>query len=259
MEYPIESYSWEVLSPNIAVKHMDKSAFLHHGTGIPKDISFFFNLGPEGLADPQHAILIYAGRSFPAHFQMDTQHSRYRLFWKADFSATLRDRFPDSHRAYSGGAEEPTETPIMRFEKASENEYIVSLILADVIRADVQEEVQQESEARPEGMARDYYGMRYERDPANRKLAIVFHGLRCTACGFSFEEAYGIRGAGFIEIHHNKPLASAGEEQLVDPKTDLVPLCANCHRMVHRYRTNVISVEELKKIISPNKAIEATS
>lgn len=145
MKYPIESFSWEVLSPSVAVKHMDKSAFLHHGTGIPKEISLFFNLDQEGLTVPRPAILICGGQVFAAHFQMDTQHSRYRLFWKSDFSGAIKNKFPDFHHAYSAGANDLTQTPLMRFQKMSENEYTVDLILADVILADVEEEMHQES------------------------------------------------------------------------------------------------------------------
>jgi predicted HNH restriction endonuclease len=35
----------------------------------------------------------------------------------------------------------------------------------------------------------------------------------------------------------------------VDPETDLVPLCANCHAMAHRRRDTVTSVEELKVLL----------
>ncbi|MCP4373449.1 MAG: hypothetical protein GY797_35910 [Deltaproteobacteria bacterium] len=49
MNYPVESFSWKVLTDNVEVKHMDKSTFLHHGTGIPQDIAFFFNLDKSQL------------------------------------------------------------------------------------------------------------------------------------------------------------------------------------------------------------------
>lgn len=39
---PIESYSWTILSPYIFVKKMDKSSFLHHGTGIPNNVKHYF-------------------------------------------------------------------------------------------------------------------------------------------------------------------------------------------------------------------------
>ena len=80
------------------------------------------------------------------------------------------------------------------------------------------------------------------------------HGLNCYACGFNFEEVYGERGKEFIEIHHIKPLSTLEEAIEINPKTDLVPLCANCHRMVHRRKDNYLSIEELKEIIRKHKS-----
>lgn len=84
-----------------------------------------------------------------------------------------------------------------------------------------------------EGNVKYYYGKRYERDSNNRKLAIKKHGLNCYTCGFNFEKVYGERGKDFIEVHHIKPLSTLEEAVEINPMTDLVPLCANCHRMVH--------------------------
>ncbi|WOT12653.1 HNH endonuclease [Leptospira interrogans] len=55
-------------------------------------------------------------------------------------------------------------------------------------------------------------------------------------------------GDGFIHVHHIRPIAKAGKTS-VNPRTDMVVLCANCHAMVHRSRQNILSVEELKEII----------
>src|SRR5215217_783509 len=88
----------------------------------------------------------------------------------------------------------------------------------------------------------------YERSARNRALAIEKHGTSCKVCGFNFDKVYGSEYAdSYIEIHHLKPLAKYEGE--VDPATDLVPLCANCHRMAHRRRTAVTSIEELRPII----------
>jgi len=74
------------------------------------------------------------------------------------------------------------------------------------------------------------------------------HGyLFCEACGFNFEERYGPRGNGYIECHHTKPVS----ELLPNQKTninDLVLLCSNCHRMVHRTRP-WLSIDELKNLL----------
>lgn len=59
--------------------------------------------------------------------------------------------------------------------------------------------------------------------------------LRCqvSACGFDFEEAYGVLGREFIEVHHLEPMSSR-EEPTITSLNELALVCANCHRMIHR-------------------------
>lgn len=102
---------------------------------------------------------------------------------------------------------------------------------------------------RVEGTRKTYYVNTYERDPKNRKTAIEIHGVTYFACGFNFEKVYGERGKDFIEIHHIKPLSTLEKAIKINPEKDLVPLCANCHRMIHRSKDDVLSVEDLKKLI----------
>jgi hypothetical protein len=99
-----------------------------------------------------------------------------------------------------------------------------------------------------EGRKRIVRHVSYERSQKNRKRAIEIHGTTCAVCGFDFDEFYGRDYAdGYIQIHHVKPLSE--HEGAVDPATDLVPLCANCHAMAHRRRTTVTSIEELRALI----------
>ena len=100
-----------------------------------------------------------------------------------------------------------------------------------------------------EGRKTLYYATRYERDPNNRKRALEIHGYTCAVCDFDFGTVYGDRGLGYIEIHHTKPLGQGSAEVYVNPQKDLVPLCANCHRIIHRFRDDVLSIDDLKKII----------
>ncbi|WP_318615295.1 EVE domain-containing protein [Sporosarcina sp. YIM B06819] len=100
-----------------------------------------------------------------------------------------------------------------------------------------------------EGHVKHYNGKRYERDSKNRKLAIMKHGVNCYACDFNFEDVYGERGKDFIEVHHIKPLSTLEEAAEINPDTDLIPLCANCHRMVHRRKDDVLSIEALKELM----------
>ena len=99
-----------------------------------------------------------------------------------------------------------------------------------------------------------YYVKKYERDPRNRAAAIKIHGYQCMACGFDFERFYGRElGRNIIEVHHVVPLSSRDEEVIVNPATDLVCLCANCHRMIHRKKNAILTLEELKEIIQQQK------
>lgn len=93
------------------------------------------------------------------------------------------------------------------------------------------------------------YGTKFERNPKLRKKAIELHGVTCKVCDFNFEKAYGKLGKDFIEIHHIKPMYQVREEIAVNPETDLVPLCSNCHKMIHRKTKTPLTIQELKEII----------
>ncbi len=91
---------------------------------------------------------------------------------------------------------------------------------------------------------------RYERSSVARRKCIEAHGARCSVCGLDFEERYGDLGKGFIHIHHIVPLSSIGQSYKVDYAKDLIPVCPNCHYMLHRGQNGkVLTVEELKKIM----------
>ena len=76
-----------------------------------------------------------------------------------------------------------------------------------------------------------------ERNPRIAKKVKELHGFDCEACGFSFPEAYPrIQKSLYIEAHHLIPVAELkGKKVARNPKTDFAVLCANCHRMIHRY------------------------
>lgn len=73
-----------------------------------------------------------------------------------------------------------------------------------------------------------------ERNPLARKACIAHYGAVCYACEFDFSARYGTRGAGYIHVHHRKAIASSTGRYVVDPIKDLIPLCPNCHAMVHQ-------------------------
>lgn len=91
---------------------------------------------------------------------------------------------------------------------------------------------------------------RYERTPETKAVAIAHHGTNCHACGFDFEATYGAEGTGFIHVHHTVPVSLLGPDYEIDPITDLVPLCPNCHYMAHRRHPIPYTVAELRAMIA---------
>ncbi|MCI8440798.1 MAG: hypothetical protein HFF73_15065 [Oscillospiraceae bacterium] len=109
----------------------------------------------------------------------------------------------------------------------------------------------------PEGKKVSYYSTRYERDPSLRQAAIDFcrqkNGtLICEACQTDYEDLYGEFGFKVMEVHHLKPLGQIKCEHDVNPETDLVCLCANCHKMMHyaiRKYNRSLTATELRSIV----------
>ena len=58
-----------------------------------------------------------------------------------------------------------------------------------------------------------------------------------------------------MHVHHKTPLSAITdrEDHLVDPTRDLVPVCPNCHAMLHRPKGKVLTVIELQRHM---KAVE---
>ncbi|MFC3087845.1 HNH endonuclease [Tabrizicola soli] len=92
-----------------------------------------------------------------------------------------------------------------------------------------------------------------ERSPEARREAEAYWrnlrgGLICEGCEIDFGRTYGLRGEGFMHFHHRNPLAAAEGVREVDGARDLVPLCPNCHAMVHRGEA-LLEIEELRALL----------
>lgn len=75
---------------------------------------------------------------------------------------------------------------------------------------------------------------RYERDPVARRRCIEHFGLNSQVCNINFSLAFPGIGDGCIHVHHLIPLSEIGQSYQVDPIRDLIPVCPNCHAMIHR-------------------------
>ena len=93
----------------------------------------------------------------------------------------------------------------------------------------------------------------YERNSKARAACIKEHGCRCSICGFDFESRYGEYGKGYIQVHHLVPLSTLTERYVVDPVKDLIPVCANCHAIIHRKRPP-FTPDEVKEMFAKSRS-----
>jgi 5-methylcytosine-specific restriction protein A len=89
---------------------------------------------------------------------------------------------------------------------------------------------------------------KYERNQKARRECVAKKGYQCLVCGKDFEATYGEIGKNFIHVHHLTPISSIGKEYQLNVDTDLVPVCPNCHYMLHR-KDPPYTIEELKEIL----------
>ena len=67
-------------------------------------------------------------------------------------------------------------------------------------------------------------------------------------------------GKGFIHVHHLRPLHTIRKNYVVNYKNDLIPVCPNCHAMIHRIPNGEnMTVDEIKEILGSTNRIKRTS
>lgn len=97
----------------------------------------------------------------------------------------------------------------------------------------------------------------YKRSKKLREEAIRYYTInnkiKCRICCFNFEDFYGEYGRGFIEIHHQKPIFQFNgddtEQTITEALRNVIPVCSNCHRMIHRRRENPLTLEEIRSYV----------
>ncbi|MBN8586678.1 MAG: HNH endonuclease [Ignavibacteria bacterium] len=102
----------------------------------------------------------------------------------------------------------------------------------------------------------------YERSTLLREKAIdkfknTDDSIDCHTCDFNFSKFYGVAlGKLFIEIHHVKPIFKYEDEDLTrkidDALDNVIPVCSNCHRMIHRNWKKPLEISYLIDRINEN-------
>lgn len=127
---------------------------------------------------------------------------------------------------------------------------------SDDFQTEIFPEMLDEREIQFEGLKKQILVNKYERSSIARRKCIEFHGLNCKVCELNFSEKYGNIGNEFIHIHHVTPIHKIGKEYKVDYKKDLIPVCPNCHSMLHRkINGQEPTIGELKEMIDKNHIV----
>ena len=74
----------------------------------------------------------------------------------------------------------------------------------------------------------------------------------CQVCDMSFNQAYGRIGHNFAEAHHKQPLGEL-PDKVRTPLEDLITVCANCHRMLHRMDGTANDIAKLRAIVRKHR------
>lgn len=93
----------------------------------------------------------------------------------------------------------------------------------------------------------------YEHNAQARAACIAHFGFRCSVCDVVLEERYGHIAAEFIHVHHLVPLSTVGSAYRVNPKTDLRPVCPNCHAVIHR-RQPPLGITEARRLVRRSRS-----
>ena len=112
-----------------------------------------------------------------------------------------------------------------------------------------------------EGLKKITEGTTYKRSKRLRDYAIASFmkegNLECNCCSFIFTSFYGKAiGQGFIEIHHIRPVFQYASDSILktikNAMSNLMPVCSNCHRMIHRNWTKPLEIQTLIDAINSN-------
>ena len=125
-------YSWDIISETVAQKHCDKSFFTDNGSGVPKEICWFFDAENIQPGEKKKIKLWYGlQHSFTGHLSNDsTDRRRVRIFWDADLGKRF-DIYKDRPDAVAKFTKKDADTYEISFEEG-EKEMTVKDQLAQI-------------------------------------------------------------------------------------------------------------------------------
>lgn len=232
--------SWEVLTDEIAVKSTDLSSLKYNEIRVTNEVKDYFHLANMAKHERRDIFLHYNDMAYPCVIYLDSyEKGRGKLRWGKKF----RSVFSDLVAGYFFEDNQGESVPLLRFRKIDHLNYEICLIF-------VREIIENTFEVDPRLLSpREAYRL-VEENFMWRIETMKYHGNQCALCGMDYVEIYGDPGKGRMQIHLREDLE--GEEIHPHVATDLMPICANCHDIVH----GGMDPEELAAMIRLNREMK---
>lgn len=231
-----ENTSWEILSDKVAVKSVDLSALKYNEIRITNEVKDYFHLINMERHERREINLHYKGIQYPCAIYLDSyEKGRGKLRWGRQFKSV----FSDLVAGYFYDEENKGNYPLLRFAKRDDMNYDICLIF---VREIIENTIEiDETTLTPINQYRAI-----EENFIWRIETMKYHGTYCVLCGFDYIAEFGDAGKGRTQIHLKHDQADG---VLISAEKDLMPVCANCHDILH----SGVDYEELHGIIKRNR------
>lgn len=253
-----ETEGWAATIGSYGPFQTSAEVWLDRFTGHPTRKVYYalYSSKPDGLAKLAQAARPEFGPHlaiYPRHWDDDAKHIRLeKQLAKARFGHPLYERYK-ANKEYFFGIYEFDRTGLRRNELTRLVERVADFFqtISDSISRDERErdyDTYRTVENR-KSVARHLKRERRRRAATLRKQ---LDNYICQICGFDFSESYPVLGIDFAEAHHIIPLHRNDSARSTTVK-DLLTVCANCHRMLHRLSGRKADIAHLRKIQRVNK------
>ncbi|MDP4146978.1 MAG: hypothetical protein Q8936_21310 [Bacillota bacterium] len=129
--YPYYKDSWTLVSDKIAEKHVDKSVFKYFQTGIPKEITSFFEINTLGDDSKIQITLIHSNNVYDAVIYIDPK-KRAKLLFGKELGSIINKRLTSWSEYFVNKdctTNEISERPYIRLIKISGIRYNIELTI----------------------------------------------------------------------------------------------------------------------------------
>lgn len=202
------------------------------------------SFGLKGLTRSQHKDGIKLIEKCGAAGQAE-QDLYFLQEWQYPSAAGKLDKIMEAIQDFSEFEMSYFETELSKWLK--DHEYVIKSF-PDISQTVIEKD-ELPDELLVEGGMKDILTNKYERNMTARKKCIAYYGTSCQICGFDFGEKFSPEFSGKIHVHHKIPLYTIKSDYVVDPIKDLIPVCPNCHMVLHSKPDGFYTVEEVRDML----------